>query len=160
MPRRPITTPFHYFSDATRRAFVLGFGLASVVGTLLLVAYLFPLRVTAGEDASAPPPGMISHSVFFTLADPTPANRDALVANCRKYLTGHEGTAFFAAGVRETGLTRDVNDTEFDVALLLVFHSRETHDAYQVHPRHVAFVEESKALWKTVRVFDADVGPG
>ena len=160
VPRPPITTPFHRMSDATRRAFVLGVGLAAVVGTLLLVAYLFPLRVTAGEDASAPPPEMLSHSVFFTLNDPTPENRDALVAACREHLSGHEGVAFFAAGRRDVALARDVNDTDFDVALLLVFRSREAHDRYQDHPRHLKFIEENKASWKTVRVFDADVGPG
>ena len=160
MPRAPITTPFHHFSDATRRAFVLGFGLASVVGTLVLVAWLFPLRVTAGEDAAYDPPGMVSHSVFFTLADPTPANRDALVAACREHLTGHDGVKFFAAGPREPALARDVNDTDFDVALLLVFRDRAAHDVYQDHPRHQTFIRENKALWKTVRVFDADVGPG
>ena len=53
-----------------------------------------------------------------------------------------------------------MNDAEFDVALLLVFRSREAHDRYQDHPRHQTFIEQNKASWKTVRVFDADVGPG
>ena len=159
VPRRPITTPFHRFSDATRRAFVLGFALASVVGALALVAWLFPLRVTAGEDASSPPPGMFSHSVFFTLADPTPENRVALVAACREHLAGHDGTVFFAAGERDPGMARDVNDTDFDVALLLVFRTKDQHDKYQTHPRHLKFVRENDRLWETVRVFDADIGP-
>ena len=155
--RLPTTTPFHHFSDTSRRAFVLGVGLAAVVGSLLLVARLFPLRVAAGEDASAPPPVMFSHSVFFTLADDSPEGRDALVAACREHLTGHEGTVFFAAGPREDMMTRDVNDTDFGVALLLVFASREAHDVYQTHPRHLRFVEENKARWTNVRVFDADI---
>ena len=157
-PRPPITTPFHRFSDATRRAFVLGFASASVVGALLLTASLFPGAVAAGEDASSPRPGMISHTVFFGLQDPTPGNRDALVALCRKHLSGHDGVAFFGAGPRATAFARDVNDTDFEVALNIVFRSREAHDVYQDHPRHLAFIEAGKKLWSTVRVFDAEVG--
>jgi len=50
-----------------------------------------------------------------------------------------------------------VNQTDFDVALQVVFESREAHDAYQVHSRHLQFIEENKANWERVRVFDADV---
>ena len=154
-PREPLTTPFHRMSDATRRAFVLGAGLAAVVGSLLAVAWLFPLRVAAGEDASAPPPGMFAHSVFFTLKDRTAEGRESLVAACREHLTGHDGTAYFAAGVRDEGMTRDVNDQNWDVALHLIFRSKDAHDAYQIAPRHRTFIEENKATWATVRVFDA-----
>jgi hypothetical protein len=39
----------------------------------------------------------------------------------------------------------------------VVFESRAAHDAYQVAPRHVQFIEENKANWAKVRVFDANV---
>ena len=100
---------------------------------------------------------MISHSVFFTLNEPTDANRDALVAACEKYLTGHEGVAYFAAGSRAAGFERPVNDVEFDVALLVVFETKAAHDLYQEHPRHEEFITEQKATWKRVRVFDAEL---
>ena len=35
--------------------------------------------------------------------------------------------------------------------------TRTAHDAYQVAPRHIQFIEENKANWAQVRVFDADV---
>ena len=54
-------------------------------------------------------------------------------------------------------LTRPVNQTDFDVALQVVFETRAAHDAYQVAPRHVQFIEENKANWAKVRVFDANV---
>jgi hypothetical protein len=100
---------------------------------------------------------MLAHNVFFTLKDRSPAARDALVAACRKYLTGHPGTLFFACGVLEPELSRPVNDRDFDVALHLVFASRADHDTYQDSPRHVAFVEENRASWARARVFDSDV---
>ncbi|MFN0050588.1 MAG: Dabb family protein [Planctomycetales bacterium] len=31
------------------------------------------------------------------------------------------------------------------------------HDAYQQHPLHKQFIDESRPNWKKVRVFDSDV---
>ena len=98
---------------------------------------------------------MLTHSVFFTLHDNSPAKRDELVAACHKHLTGHDGTVFFAAGQLAEGLDRPVNDLDFDVALHVVFADRAAHDRYQEHPRHGQFIAENKANWKQVRVFDA-----
>jgi len=100
---------------------------------------------------------MLGHMVYFTLKDRSPAAIEAMVAACRKYLTGHPGTVFFAAGTLVPDLTRPVNQTDFDVALQVVFDSREAHDAYQVAPRHIQFIDENKANWERVRVFDAYV---
>ncbi|HZN35501.1 MAG TPA: Dabb family protein [Pirellulaceae bacterium] len=100
---------------------------------------------------------MLGHMVYFTLKDRSPTAVDKLVAACRKYLTGHPGTVFFAAGTLVPDLTRPVNQQDFDVALQVVFDSREAHDAYQVAPRHVQFIEENKPNWERVRVFDAYV---
>lgn len=100
---------------------------------------------------------MLSHMVYFTLKDRSPAAIEAMVAACRKYLTGHPGTVFFAAGTLVPDLARPVNQTDFDVALQVVFDSRQAHDAYQVAPRHIQFIEENKANWERVRVFDAYV---
>jgi hypothetical protein len=100
---------------------------------------------------------MLGHMVYFTLKDRSPANAEQLVEACRKYLTGHPGTVFFAAGTLVPDLTRPVNQLDFDVALQLVFESREAHDAYQQHPRHLQFIEENKPTWDRVRVFDANV---
>jgi hypothetical protein len=100
---------------------------------------------------------MLGHMVYFTLKDKSPAAIDNMVAACKKYLTGHPGTVFFAAGTLIPDLARPVNQLDFDVALQVVFQDRAAHDAYQVHPRHVQFIEENKAGWERVRVFDADV---
>ena len=100
---------------------------------------------------------MLGHMVYFTLKDNSPAAVEAMLVACRKYLTGHPGTTFFAVGTLVPDLTRPVNQTDFDVALQVVFESRAAHDAYQVAPRHVQFIEENKANWAKVRVFDANV---
>jgi hypothetical protein len=100
---------------------------------------------------------MLGHMVYFTLKDRSPAAVQKVVEACRKYLTGHPGTVFFAAGTLVPDLNRPVNQLDFDVALQLVFESREAHDAYQQHPRHIQYIEENKANWERVRVFDAYV---
>jgi len=100
---------------------------------------------------------MLGHMVYFTLKDRSPAAVEKMLAACRQYLSGHPGTVFFAVGTLVPDLTRPVNQLDFDVALQLVFDSREAHDAYQVHPRHVQFIEENKANWERVRVYDAYV---
>ena len=64
------------------------------------------------------------------------------------------GITFFAAGSRDEGLTRPVNDQVFDVGLHVYFVDRAAHDVYQDHPGHIAFIEDNMANWKSVRVFD------
>ena len=102
-------------------------------------------------------PPMIVHNVFFTLHEISPSARQKLVDACRKHLTGHPGEVYFSAGILCDALSRPVNDREFDVGLHVVFRTMADHDAYQKHPRHVAFVEENKPTWKKVRVFDSEV---
>jgi len=102
---------------------------------------------------------MLAHSVFFSLHDPSQASIDALLEACKTYLTDHPGVVFFGVGTLNKELTRPVNDQAFDVALHVVFDSKASHDAYQVAPRHLKFVEENKPKWKQVRVFDADLLP-
>ncbi len=100
----------------------------------------------------------LAHNVYFTLYDNSPASVLHLVEACRKYLTGHPGTLYFAAGPCNQDLRRSVNDLDYDVALIVIFASMADHDAYQSAPRHQDFILENKHNWKTVRVFDADVG--
>ena len=97
----------------------------------------------------------LAHDVYFTLRDASPEAKQKLVDACRLYLAGHEGTVFFATGVRAEEMTREVNDRGFDVSLHVHFRDKAAHDAYQEHPRHKQFIAEMSANWKTVRVFDS-----
>ncbi len=99
----------------------------------------------------------LSHMVYFTLTDQSPAKILELVQACHKYLSGHPGVVYFSAGTLNPDLTRPVNDRDYHVALNVVFDGRESHDAYQVAPRHEQFIVEQKPNWKQVRVFDSDL---
>lgn len=100
---------------------------------------------------------LLAHNVFFTLNDDSTDAQDQLVAACHKYLKDHAGVVFFAAGKLVSDLTREVNDQAFQVALHVIFQDRASHDAYQVAATHLQFIEENKANWKQVRVFDSNV---
>lgn len=97
----------------------------------------------------------LAHMVFFTLKESTPANRAAMIAACDKYLSDHDGTLYYSAGEVCKELNREVNVTDFDIALHVVFSDKAAHDVYQTHPRHLKFIEENKASWSKVRVFDS-----
>jgi hypothetical protein len=100
---------------------------------------------------------LLAHNVYFTLHDASAAAKERLLEACKKYLSGHPGTLFFAVGVLCEELNRPVNQRDFDVALHLVFEDKAAHDRYQVTERHQQFIAENKANWKTVKVFDAVV---
>jgi hypothetical protein len=97
----------------------------------------------------------LAHNVFFKLRDNSAAKVEALVAACKTYLNVQPGIVFFAAGPRCADLTRDVNDLDWDVGLHLVFDSKASHDAYQDDATHNRFIDENKANWAGVRVFDS-----
>ncbi|MBI1903378.1 MAG: Dabb family protein [Planctomycetia bacterium] len=103
---------------------------------------------------------LAAHNVYFTLHDGSPEAIEKMVAACHKHLTGHEGTVFYAAGPLAADFDRPVNDRGFHVGLHVVFKNKAAHDKYQGHERHLKFIEENKASWKQVRVFDSYVTSG
>jgi hypothetical protein len=50
---------------------------------------------------------------------------------------------------------RGVTEKSFDLALTIIFKDAAAHDAYQVDPIHLAFVEGNRDLWTRVQVFDS-----
>ncbi len=121
----------------------------------LVVAGYFSFQAWERAEAAKADGPMLAHNVYFTLKDNSAAAKKKLVDACQKYLSKHPGEAYFAAGTREEDLKREVNDQDFDVALIIVFKNRADHDKYQDAARHKKFIEENKENWKKVRVFDA-----
>ena len=99
----------------------------------------------------------LSHVVFFTLKDSSPAAVEKLVQACHQYLKNHPGVVYFGAGQLAAEYARPVNDRDFHVCLNVVFDSRASHDAYQTAADHLTFIAENRDGWAKVRVFDADV---
>jgi hypothetical protein len=122
----------------------------------LTIALAICMSFTSGEVKKAAAKPMIGHMVYFKLKDNTAENRKKLVEACEKYLAEHDGVVFFSAGVISDDFKRDVNDRDWDVALHLVFTDKAAHDKYQDHKEHLKFIEENKANWAKVRVFDSE----
>jgi len=104
--------------------------------------------------SAAAQPTSLAHIVFFTLKDRTDEARDSLMRACNKYLSDHPGTVHFSAGPRAVDYQRPENDTEFDVALVLVFATDEDHRRYQTSERHQQFLDKQLKNCSQVRVFD------
>ena len=100
---------------------------------------------------------MLAHNVYFTLVDNSQPAIRQLVDACHQYLQDHPGVTFFAVGTCAQELARPVNDRLFDVALHVVFTDKAAHDRYQEALAHKQFIDENKANWKQVRVFDSYV---
>jgi hypothetical protein len=128
-------------------------------GSLTLIAFTLGADWRTGNSSPAQEKSgpLLSHDVYFSLKDNSPAAKKKLVAACKKYLSGHDGEVFFAAGVLVESLKRKVNDLEFDVALHIVFKDLAAQEKYQVAKRHQQFIDENKQNWKKVRVFDSFV---
>jgi hypothetical protein len=126
----------------------------------MLVMFVLGFCCFAGTStpaAGAEP--VVIHDVYFSLTDNSEQAKNKLVADCKKYLTGHPGELFFAAGVLAPDFTRDVNDREFDVSLHVVFKNKAMHDDYQKAEGHLKFIAENNGNWKKVRVFDSYAEP-
>jgi hypothetical protein len=128
--------------------------LATLVLVAVAVVLALRLPATAADKAAEP---MIAHDVYFALKDSSPEAKKKLVDSCKKHLSKHEGTVFFATGIRAEDFSQPVNDKDFDVSLNLVFKNKAAHDKYQVSDLHKQFIAENKDSFKAVRVFDSSV---
>ena len=125
-------------------------GLAMVVAACAWMTGWSTNSVRAADNEA-----VLTHDVFFVLADDKPETQEKLIAACHKHLTGHPGTIWFSAGPRAKEMEGEVNDRDFDVALHLVFKDKASLDAYAKSERHNQFLAEAKSLWSKVRVFDS-----
>jgi hypothetical protein len=99
---------------------------------------------------------MLIHSVYFWLKPGlTPAERAHFRGEVAK-LGAIRTIERMYVGAPAALLERDVTERGFDVALTIVFSDGAAHDAYQVDPIHLAFVEGNKASWVRVQVFDSE----
>ena len=96
---------------------------------------------------------MFSPVVIFWTDPANYAAADDLIAGGKKYLAPIPGVLQFHIG-KMVGSHRPVVDQSYQVALNLVFPSKQAQDDYQVHPEHLKFIAECKSLWTKVTVYD------
>ncbi len=97
---------------------------------------------------------MFSHVVVFWTKPAQPDAAAALIAGAERYLKPIPGVLHFHIG-RMVPSHRPVVEQSYQVALNLVFPSKQAQDDYQVHPLHVEFIEKAfKPNCQKVRVYD------
>jgi len=96
-----------------------------------------------------------AHMVYFTLKDGSAAAQEVLINSCQEYLSDHPGSVAFSVGSRALAYQRPVNNTEFHVALHLVFATEADHQRYQDSELHQEFIAKNMENWAQVQVFDA-----
>ena len=84
---------------------------------------------------------MFSHVVIFWTDPANPTATAELLAGAEKYLRPIPGVLHFHVGKMATS-HRPVVDQSYQVALNLVFPSKQAQDEYQIHPLHIDFVEK------------------
>ena len=84
---------------------------------------------------------MFSHVVIFWTKPENPNAAEELLAGAEKYLRPIPGVRSFHIG-RMVGSHRPVVDQSYQVALNLIFDTKQQQDDYQVHPLHIEFVEK------------------
>ena len=47
-------------------------------------------------------------------------------------------------------------DNSYDISLLVMLDDMAAHDAYQVDPIHLDFIEQFSSFWTKVQIYDAD----
>ena len=97
---------------------------------------------------------MFSHIVIFWTDPAQPDAADKLIAGANKHLRPIPGIQQYHIGRMSPGL-RPVVDQSYQVALNLIFTSKQAEQEYQTHPQHVEFVTNFvKPLVKKVVVYD------
>lgn len=97
---------------------------------------------------------MFSHIVVLWTDPANPNAADELVAAARKLLADIPGVIQFYAG-KMVPSPRPVVEQGYQVALNLIFSSKEAEQKYQTHPQHVEFVEKyAKRLMKKLVIYD------
>ena len=97
---------------------------------------------------------MFSHVVILWADPANPKAADELIAGAKKYLAPLPGIVHFHVGNMAPS-HRPVVDQSYQVALNVVFDSKQAQDDYQVHPLHLEFVEKVfKPVCKKVVVYD------
>lgn len=99
---------------------------------------------------------MLIHTVYFWLkSELTPAQRADFRRGVES-LSGIKAVEKVYVGTPAATEKRPIIDDSYSVALTVVCKDVAAHDAYQVDPLHLKFVEQFKSFWTRVQIYDAE----
>ncbi|MBI4626789.1 MAG: Dabb family protein [Verrucomicrobia bacterium] len=99
---------------------------------------------------------MLVHTVYFWLKpELSPAQRADFRRGVES-LAGIKAVDRTYIGVPAATPKRPIIDDSYSLALTVVCMDLAAHDAYQVDPIHLAFVDNFKTFWTRVQIYDAE----
>jgi len=99
---------------------------------------------------------MLVHAVFFYLKPGLTAAQRADFRRGVESLAGIKSVEKIYIGAPAKTEKRPIIDTSYDLALTVLCRDVAAHDAYQVDPIHLAFVDTFKTFWTRVQIYDAE----
>ena len=97
---------------------------------------------------------MLAHHVLFWLKADTTDEQKVAFRKSLETLNGVESVKTLHIGT-PAPIERAVVDTTYTFSLNIFFEDLAGHDVYQVHPLHVAFLDEFRSLFEKVIIYDA-----
>ncbi|MBP9838488.1 MAG: Dabb family protein [Proteobacteria bacterium] len=97
---------------------------------------------------------MLTHHVLFWLKTDTTEEQKQSFRKGLESLGGVETVEAIYIGT-PAPISRAVVDTTYTFSLNIVFKDLAAHDVYQVHPLHKTFLENFRAYFEKVVIYDA-----
>ncbi|MGO4290267.1 hypothetical protein [Chitinophaga sp. RAB17] len=120
-------------------------------------SYLSHLIYGKDNKPAAPEqPPRLMHSIYFSLTDKSAASIKKFTDICVKYLSEHPGTCVFAIG-ELANLKRDVSIANYDVAMNILWKSKNDYSNYLKSKDHDAFFPATKGMVSDTYIFDSYV---
>jgi hypothetical protein len=95
------------------------------------------------------------HCVFFSCnPDVAPAEIDAQITDAQELLGKIPSVLLVRSGRRDATMQRDVNATDYDIGLTVLFDDKAGLQLYADHPLHLEYVGKYKRNWQKIRVYD------
>jgi hypothetical protein len=94
------------------------------------------------------------HSVFFWMKEDATEEDKAAMVKAMEELSKVESISRVYFGPPADTAERDVVDNTYSFAFIVHFKDKAAHDAYQVDPIHLDFIEKNKHYWTKVQVYD------
>lgn len=98
---------------------------------------------------------MLVHTVYFWLKPKLTAAQRLEFRRAAETLGKIKSVEKVYVGAPAATTKRPIIDDSYSVALTVVCKNVAAHDAYQVDPIHLAFVEKCKTWWARVLIYDA-----
>jgi hypothetical protein len=99
---------------------------------------------------------MLIHSVYFWLKPELTAEQRADFRRGVETLAGIPSIEKAYIGAPAGVPDRPIIDKSFSVGLTVICRDVAAHNAYQVDPIHLAFIERFRTFWTRVQIYDAE----